>query len=50
MSVLPTKPNVPPKKPDNLKFARAFFSYKAREPDELTFQEGDLVRKRLIEK
>lgn len=33
----------PPPKPKNLKFARALFAYQSQEPDELSFQEGDLL-------
>ena len=39
-----TKPPVrPPPKPKNLKFARAQFAYGAKEQDELSFSEGDLL-------
>ena len=33
----------PPPKPKNLKFVRAKFAYLAKESDELTFNEGDLL-------
>ena len=43
MGVLPMKPAVPASKPANLKFVRAQLCYQAQEPDELSFEEGDLV-------
>jgi ankyrin repeat protein len=36
-------PLKPPPKPKNLKFVRATFAYIAKESDELTFNEGDLL-------
>jgi hypothetical protein len=45
MSALPKKPVVPASKPANLKFVRAQLCYQAQEPDELSFEEGDLVTK-----
>lgn len=34
---------VPPPKPSNLKFVRATFAYVAKDSDELSFEEGDLL-------
>ncbi len=44
MSTVKPKPPVrPPPKPNTLRFARAQFAYTAKEADELSFNEGDLL-------
>lgn len=43
-SALPPKPPTKPAvKPKNLKFVRALFAYAAKDLDELSFAEGDLL-------
>ena len=37
------KPAKPPPKPKNLKFSRALFAYQAKENDELSFKEDDIL-------
>ena len=39
----PKPPVKPPVKPKNLKFVRALFAYTAKDQDELSFSEGDLL-------
>ncbi|XP_064474757.1 osteoclast-stimulating factor 1-like [Ornithodoros turicata] len=43
MSSKPSRPAPPPPKPGNVKVFRAQYKYKAQQPDELSFEEGDLL-------
>ncbi|PVD19643.1 hypothetical protein C0Q70_20133 [Pomacea canaliculata] len=39
----PTKPPPPVPKPGNVKVVRALYPYEAQQPDELTFEEGEML-------
>lgn len=43
MSARPSRPAPPPPKPGSVKVFRALYKYTAQQPDELSFEEGDLL-------
>ncbi|XP_029824420.2 osteoclast-stimulating factor 1 [Ixodes scapularis] len=43
MSSRPSRPAPPPPKPGSVKVFRALYKYTAQQPDELSFEEGDLL-------
>ncbi|XP_075535954.1 osteoclast-stimulating factor 1-like [Dermacentor variabilis] len=43
MSSKPSRPAPPPPKPGSVKVFRALYKYHAQQPDELSFEEGDLL-------
>ncbi|CAN8005629.1 unnamed protein product [Ixodes hexagonus] len=43
MSARPSRPAPPPPKPGSVKVFRALYKYNAQQPDELSFEEGDLL-------
>ncbi|KAH7964931.1 hypothetical protein HPB49_002576 [Dermacentor silvarum] len=43
MSSKPSRPAPPPPKPGSVKVFRALYKYQAQQPDELSFEEGDLL-------